>query len=73
MKIELNAASRLLAEEKKKNPQEEALKRRLDIQKGKEDQSFGEKKAILDTQEHLERTKERSKKTKELNKPAGAK
>ena len=70
MKIKLNAASRLLAEEKK-NPQEEALKRRLDIQKEKEEPSFSDKKAVLDTQEQLERTKEQDKRTKEMNKPAG--
>ena len=70
MKIKLNAAARLLAEEQK-NLQEEALKRRLDIQKEKEEPNFSDKKAMLDTQEQLERTKEQDKRTKEMNKPAG--
>jgi len=69
MKIRLNAAARLLAEETK-DPAEESLKRRLDIQKEKEDPSFGDKKAILDTQEQLERTKEQVKRKKEGEKPA---
>jgi hypothetical protein len=74
MKIKLNAAARLLAAEgeaTKKDPAEESMKRRLEIQKEKptEDQSFGDKKAILDTQEQLERTK----KQKEGTKPAGGK
>jgi hypothetical protein len=74
MKIKLNAAARLLAAEgeaTKKDPAEESMKRRLEIQKEKptEDQSFGDKKAILDTQEQLERTK----KQKEGAKPAGGK
>jgi hypothetical protein len=74
MKIKLNAAARLLAAEgeaTKKDPAEESMKRRLEIQKEKptEEQSFGDKKAILDTQEQLERTK----KQKEGAKPAGGK
>jgi hypothetical protein len=77
MKIKLNAAARLLAAEgeAQKDPAEESLKRRLEIQKEKptEDQSFGDKKSILDTQEQLERTKEQVKRKKEGGKPEGGK
>jgi hypothetical protein len=66
VQVKLNAARRLLAaeeQEKAENPQEESLKRRLETQKEKpsEEQSFGDKRAILDTQEQLQRVKEQKK------------
>jgi hypothetical protein len=61
--MKLQAAHRLLAEE---NPQEESLKRRLETQKEKEDPTSIDKKAIIDTEDQLKRTKEQSKRSKAL-------
>lgn len=69
-KIKLNAAYRLLSAET--SPQEEALKRRLETQKEKpkEEQTFSDKRAMIDTKEQLERVKEQTKRQKEAQKPA---
>ena len=72
MKIKLNAARRLLAAEQ--DPQSETLKRQLEVQKDKPagERTLDDKRAMLNTQDQLDRKKESVKQQKDLGKSSGS-